>query len=152
MADRQWWEDMRAGRTFAFGEYKVERQEVIDFAMRYDPQPYHIDEAAARANPIFGRLSASGVHTFAMASRMIFDGFERHGIVVIGGGGLDELRFTHPVYPGDRLRIDGEVVEARALSSRPDRGLVRIRNTGFNQDGTQFMSYVGTLFMERRTG
>lgn len=150
MSDRLWLEDMMLGRRFEFGTCTVDRDEVVAFATRYDPQPYHIDEEAARNNPIFGRLSASGVHTFAMASRMIFEGFADHHIVAIGGGGLDELRLSFPVYPGDILRLDSEVVEARVLASRPDRGLVRMRNRAVNQDGKDVITFIGTLFIECR--
>lgn len=150
MADRLWWEDLWVGRTFDLGEYKVTKDEVIEFATRYDPQPYHTDEEAAASNPIFGRLSASGVHTYAMTSRITFDGFARHGIVPMAGAGSDGLLFEKPVYPGDTLSALIEVVESRPLKSRGDRGLTRMRTVVRNQHGESVLSYTATLFFARR--
>lgn len=149
MTVRLWWEDLSVGRRFALGEYAVTRDEVIEFAERYDPQPYHVDEVAAAANPVFGRLSASGVHTYAMTSRMTFDGFAQHGIVAIAGAGSDALLFERPVYPGDVLSAVIEVIESRELKSRSDRGLTRMRTVVQNQHGEAVLSYQSTLFFEK---
>lgn len=150
MTGRLWWEDLTVGRSFQLGSYAVTREEVIEFATRFDPQPFHMDDEAARANPIFGRLSASGPHTFAMTSRMTCDGYRHHGIVPMAGAGTDELRFHHPVYPGDVLAATTEVALTRPLKSRADRGLVHLKTATRNQDGVVVMSYTGLIFIERR--
>lgn len=147
---RLWFEDMPVGRRFTSGKHRVEREEVIAFAARYDPQPYHLDDAAAAANPIFGRLSASGLHTMAMASRLVHDLFVRDGIHPVAGGGLDEWRLILPVFPDDVLRVEPEVVEAHPLATRPGLGLIKFRTTVLNQNSATVMAYVGILFMERR--
>jgi acyl dehydratase len=149
MAARLWWEDLEVGRCFELGQYAVTREEVIEFAARYDPQPYHIDEAAAAANPVFGRLSASGVHTYAMTARLTFDGFARHGIVPIAGAGSDGLKFERPVYPGDLLSASIQIIESRELKSRPDRGLTRMRTEVENQHSEIVLSYESTLFFAK---
>jgi acyl dehydratase len=123
-AQKLWFEDMAPGRTFRFGDYLVDRDEVIDFATRYDPQPFHIDEAAAEKS-IFGRLCASGVHTMAMAQRLQMGGFQDIGLQVLAGLGMDQFRLPHPVFPGDTLHMDVEVTETRPLRSKADRGILQ---------------------------
>lgn len=145
-----WWEEIREGQRFDFGSKQVTREEVIRFASEFDPQPFHLSDDAASTNPLFSRMSASGVHVFAMTSRLIFDGFAAHGIHPIGGGGLDELRFLAPVYPGDVLTLTLTIASTRALATRPDRGLVKIAPELANQDGVPVQRYFGTFFLPRR--
>ena len=147
---RLWWEDLQPGLFVDLGTYAVTREEVIEFATKYDPQPFHIDDEAAAANPIFGRVSASGAHTFAMTSRVTFDGFARHGIVTMAGGGLEEMRFSKPVFPGDTLHVGLVIADVRPLATRADRGMVKLRVEVKNQDGEMVMSYTGTIFTLRR--
>lgn len=147
---RTWFEDLTVGRRFGFGTCQVTRDEVIDFARRYDPQPYHLNDEAAAANPIFGRLSASGLHTMAMANRLVHDGYAREGIRPVAGGGVDALRLLRPVFPGDTLRVELTVVEARPLKSRPGLGVVDMSTTVINQAGEPVMTQSGAFFIDRR--
>ena len=146
-----WFEDLTPGRMDHYGRYEVTREEVLDFARRYDPQPFHLDDAAAAANPLFGRLAASGWHTAAMGMRMTADYWaEQGGRSILGGAGIDQLRWLTPVYPGDTLRCEGEVLEARASESKPDRGVVRTRLTLFNQADEPVLTQEGIIMVRRR--
>jgi len=99
----RWFEDYQVGQVERFGAYQVTREEVIEFASRFDPQPFHLDDAAAAANPIFGKLAASGWHTCAMVMRMLVDHQLKDGHMSLGSPGVDEIRWLKPVYPGDTL-------------------------------------------------
>lgn len=113
---------------------------IVDFGLRYDPQPFHIDAEAAAASP-FGGLIASGFHTMAQGFRMVLDeGWLAGGS--IGSPGFDQLRWTAPVRPGDTIHMQGEVVEVRPSRSKPDRGLVRVRYEAINQRGETVMTAV----------
>lgn len=143
-------EDFAVGDRVAFGRYEVTREEVLAFATAYDPQPFHLsDEAAAKT--YFGRLSASGWHTCAMAMRMIVD--EQHGKDEggsLGSPGIDALRWLKPVYPGDTLRCEGEILEVKPSRSKPDMGSVRTRLTVFNQKDEAVMTQEPTVLYRRR--
>ena len=145
-----WFEDMPVGRIDRFGAKLVDRDEVLDFAGKYDPQPFHLDDAAAAANPLFGRLSASGWHTAAMQMRMTVDYWAGRGRAILGGLGLDELRWLKPVYPGDTLRCEVEVIEARPSGSRPDVGIVKSRALVLNQHDEPVMQQVSAIIIRRR--
>lgn len=147
---RLWLEDLTPGRKFQFGDYRVTREEVIEFAARYDPQPYHLDDAAAAANPAFGRLCASGMHTMAMTHRLQMGGFRDIGLHPVAGAGMDELRMQRPVFPGDILRIEVEITDTRPLRSRPEHGLLQYLTTTRNQSDEVIMTYRSTLIMDRR--
>lgn len=127
-------EDIEIGSRQSFGRYEVTREEVVDYASRYDPQPFHLDdEAAARTH--FGRLAASGWHTCAMTMRMLVDNMSTVQQAGLGSPGIDNLRWVKPVYPGDVLRCETEVVDKRRSKSRSDMGLFKSRCRTFNQDG-----------------
>ncbi len=146
-----WWEDFAVGRTDRFGGYEVTREEALVFARAYDPQPFHVDDAAAAANPLFGRLAASGWHTAAMAMRMIADHWAGlGGRAILGGAGIDELRWLAPVHPGDRLRCETEVVEAPPSRRKPDPGLLRTQLTVFNQHDAAVMRHQSVIVVRRR--
>lgn len=145
-----WLEDLTPGQTFRFGDYAVTKEEVIEFASRYDPQPFHVDEAAAAANPLFGRLCASGMHTMAMAHLLQMRGFSGIGLHPLAGVGMDELRLHRPVFPGDTLHIEVEITETRELRSRTDRGLLNYLTRVINQNDETVMNYRSSLFMGRR--
>ena len=146
----RYFEDVEVGSIARFGDYAVTREEVIDFAHRYDPQPFHLsDEAAAETH--FGRLSASGWHTCAMTMAMIVEQLERHGEAGLGSPGIDELRWLKPVHPGDRLHCESEVLEKRRSASRPDMGIYRSRMTVFNQDDIAVMRFVSNSMIATRT-
>ena len=145
-----WFEDMPVGRVDLFGQVEVTREEVLEFAGKYDPQPFHLDDEAAAANPLFGRLAASGWHTACLGMRMTVDYWASLGGGVLAGAGIDELRWLKPVFPGDWLRCESEVVDARPSASRPEIGIVRKRLTIFNQDDVAVMSQTANVVMRRR--
>ena len=146
-----WFEDMPVGRIDRFGAIAVTREEVIDFARKFDPQPFHLDDAAAAANPLFGRLCASGWHTAAMGMRMTADYWETlGGRAILGGAGIDELRWLKPVYPGDTLRCECDVIDARPSASKPHLGIVRFRLVILNQDDVPVLSQISNVVVRRR--
>jgi len=145
----RYFEDVTVGSTARFGSYAVTRDEVVDFAKRYDPQPFHLSDEAAAATH-FGRLSASGWHTCAMAMSMMVANMKTQEQAGLGSPGLDELKWLKPVYPGDTLRCETEVLDKRASASRPDMGLFKSRLTVFNQDDVAVMSMVSTGLIATR--
>ena len=134
-----YFEDITVGTKSAFGSYHVTREEVIEFAQKYDPQPFHLDDEAA-AKTHFGRLAASGWHTTAMA--MVVENILNTKQAGLGSPGIDELRWLKPVFPGDTLRCETEVLEKRQSSSRPEMGSFRSRLQVFNQDDEPVMSFI----------
>ena len=145
----QYFEDLAVGQKASFGHYTVTREEVTAFAAKYDPQPFHLsDEAAAKTH--FGRLSASGWHTCAMTMAMVVDNLKAVEQAGLGAAGIDELRWLKPVYPGDTLRCETEILETRASRSRPDMGSFRSRMTVFNQHDERVMTFVSIGLIRRR--
>ena len=128
-----YFEDIEVGATRSFGHYEVTREEVMEFAGKYDPQPFHLDDEAA-ANTHFGRLSASGWHTCAMTMAMLVENMKTHQQAGLGSPGVDNLRWVKPVYPGDTLRVESEVLEKRRSKSRPDMGIFKSRSRTLNQN------------------
>lgn len=137
------YEDIVVGSKSSYGRYEVTREEVIEFASKYDPQPFHLDDEAA-AQTYFGRLSASGWHTGSMAMRMIVENMKANQQAGLGSPGIDELRWLKPVYPGDTLRIEAEVLSKRRSQSRADMGIFLSRTTVLNQDDVAVMTMVST--------
>ena len=128
-----YFEDLEPGSTASFGRYEVTSEEVIEFATKYDPQPFHLsDEAAAQTH--FGRISASGWHTCAMVMRMMVDNITERRQAGLGSPGLDELRWLRPVYPGDTLRVETTLIDKTPSRSRPEMGSFRSEVKVFNQD------------------
>jgi len=145
----QYFEDIAVGAKSSFGNYPVTREEVVAFAQKYDPQPFHLsDEAAAGTH--FGRLSASGWHTCAMVMSMVVENLKNHRQAGLGSPGVDELRWLKPVYPGDTLRCETEVIEKRRSQSRPEMGIFKSRMTVFNQDGVAVMSMISNGLIRTR--
>jgi len=143
-------EDFEPGQTHRFGRYEVTRDEVLDFARRWDPQPFHLsDEAAATTH--FGSLSASGWHTAAMTMAMTVSEWDGHDGGTLGAVGIDALRWLRPVKPGDVLRVESEVLEVRPSEKRPDMGSVRHRNTVFNQRDEPVMRFEPIVLYRRRS-
>ena len=145
-----YFEVLEVGRIDRFGAYPVTREDVLAFAKAFDPQPFHLDDEAAAKSPLFGRLAASGWHTASIGMRMTIDYWEPLGFQTLGAAGIDELRFVAPVYPGDTLRAEAEILETRTSASRPAVGIVRTRTTIFNQDDKPVLSHVATIFVPRR--
>ena len=142
-------DDIQPGMKRSFGRYEVTRDEVLDFARRYDPQPFHLsDEAAAETH--FGRLAASGWHSCAMTMSMLVADMAEHPQASLGAAGVDELRWLKPVHPGDVLRCETEVLEVKPSRSRPEMGSVRTQFTTFNQHGEPVVRFVALALLARR--
>lgn len=135
----KYYEDIEVGVTQKFGSYKVTRDEVIEFAQKYDPQPFHLDDNAAAATH-FGRLSASGWHTAAMTMRMMVDNLKAHKQASLGSPGLQNLQWKTPVYPDDVLRCESETLTKRRSENRPEMGIMTANVRTYNQDDVMVMS------------
>jgi len=144
-----WWEDLVVGETRELGSVSPTREQILAYATQFDPQPFHIDEAAAR-DSVFGALCASGWHTCAMAMRLMVDNFLCRA-ASLGSPGLESLKWLKPVFPGDVLSLRHTVVESRPMNSRPDVGLVRTVWAMFNQHGEQVLHMEGWSMFRRRT-
>lgn len=145
----QYFEDIAIGATARFGAYEVTREEVMDFARKYDPQPFHLDDEAA-AKTHFERLSASGWHTCAMVMSMVVANLATNRQAGLGSPGIDELRWLKPVYPGDTLNCETEVLEKRVSASRPEMGLFKSRMTVRNQHDVAVMTMVSNGMIATR--
>jgi acyl dehydratase len=155
----KFFEDIHVGESFAVGRHTFTAGDIKSFAMRFDPQRFHVEEAAAERSH-FGALCASGWHTAVVWMRLMVD--YRRGMIeaarargepVAGSGpalGFRELKWLKPVYVGDTIDYASEVIEARASNSRPGFGLMTIRSTGINQNGEPVISFLSTTFVERR--
>ncbi len=141
-------EDFAAGQTFGSGRLRIDEARATAFAAEFDPQPFHLDEEAAR-NSIFGGLVASGWLTAAVTMRLLVDSELKPAGGIVGAG-CDEFRWPRPVRPGDELRVESEVLEVRASKSRPGQGLIKVRTTTLNQDGEAVQVLVANLVVPRR--
>ena len=144
----KYFEDVRAGETAVLGSRAVTEDEIVAFARRYDPQPFHTDPEAARAS-IFGGLIASGWHTCAIMMRLSVDAMQREGVAGAGSPGIDSCRWLRPVRPGDTLTLTREVLDVWPSRSRPI-GFVRSRNEMVNQRGETVLAVVGVSMLQRR--
>ena len=143
-----YFEDFKPGDRFESRGRTVSEAEIIDFALRYDPQPIHIDAEAAKRSP-YGGLIASGFHTMGMAFRLAWD----TGVLSacgLGSPGIDEVRWLKPVRPGDTLRTVVEILDARPSASKSDRGVCRFRYDVFNQNDEQVMTMTAIHMVARR--
>lgn len=145
----QYYEDIEIGATRSFGNYEVTREEVVDFASKYDPQPFHLDDEFA-AQTHFGRLSASGWHTCAMTMAMLVENMKGEESAGLGSPGIDNLRWVKPVYPGDTLRCETEVIEKRRSEKRPEMGIFKSRSRTFNQNGEIVLEMVSNGLIRTR--
>lgn len=141
-----YFEDMAVGDRLAGPSYAVERDELVEFAKKWDPLPFHVDEDAGRA--AFGSLTAPGTYVLAVKQALIHQLPERHA--VIASSGYDEVRFHEPVRPGDRLTLVREWISKRESSSKPDRGVVTLRLSLVNESGRVVMSHLDTILVRRR--
>ena len=144
----EWFDDLALGMRFKSGEASVTKLGILRFAAEFDPQPFHLDEAAA-SNSIFRGLAASGWHTAAITMRLLVDSELKPAGGIVGAG-FDDLRWPRPVRPGDELRVESEVLEVRPSKSRPDQGLIKVKTTTLNQDGEPVQISVGNLVVPRR--
>ena len=144
-----YFEDLEVGTETHFGSYDVTREEVLEFARKYDPQPFHLsDEAAAKTH--FGRLSASGWHTCAMTMAVIARHVVRDEQAGLGSPGVDELRWLKPVYPGDTLHVRGRIIDKTPSRSKPEIGSFRTETTVTNQDDEAVMRFTSIVLIRRR--
>ncbi len=134
-------EDYRQGAVCVYGPVPITEAEIVDFARVHDPQPFHDDPVAAADGP-FGGLAASGMHSLAIAGRLFVGGF-LPSTSSLGSPGFDEVRFLHPVRPGDQLTLRVTVLESRRSRSKPDRGLVRTGWELLSQDGIVVLTLSG---------
>lgn len=144
-----YFEDLQVGAQTDFGSREVTREEVLEFAHKYDPQPFHIsDEEAAKTH--FGRIAASGWHTAAMVMSVIARHVVEHKQAGLGSPGIDELRWRRPVYPGDTLHVRGEIMEKTPSRSRPEIGSFRTHTTATNQNDEVVMTFTSIVLIRRR--
>jgi acyl dehydratase len=149
MSQLKWYfEDFVVGRTIDIGTRTVSEEEIIDFAKKFDPQPFHVDKEAA-ANSIYGGIIASGWHTCSMMMRMMVDGFLREA-ASMGSPGVDEVRWLKPVRGGDTLTVTTTAMETRPSTSKPDRGVVVNLWQAKNQHGELVATVRGMGLFRRR--
>ena len=144
-----YFEDLETGREVEFGHYDVTREEVLEFARKYDPQPFHLDDEEA-AKTHFGRIAASGWHTTAMTMAVIVASRRNGEIAGLGSPGIDELRWLKPVYPGDRISVRGTVLDKTPSRSKPDLGSYRTQTVVTNQDGVDVLRFTSIVLIRRR--
>jgi acyl dehydratase len=157
----KYFEDIAVGETSALGKYTFKADNIKAFAARFDPQPFHLDEAAGARSP-FGALCASGWHTACVWMRLMIEYRKREDedrrargepVAELGPSpGFRELKWLKPVYAGDVISYSTEVLETRVLNSRPSWGIIVMRNTGVNQNGEPVISFISSAFVERRSG
>ena len=141
-------EDFAVGQIYRSGRLTVDKDRIKAFAAEFDPQPFHLDDEAAR-DSIFRGLAASGWHTAALTMRLLVESELKPAGGIVGAG-FDEFRWPLPVRPGDELSLESEILEVRPSRSRPDQGLVKVRTTTRNQDGDAVQISVGNLVVPRR--
>jgi acyl dehydratase len=141
-------EDFAVGQTFGSGRLHIDKERIMAFAAEFDPQPFHLDEEAARGT-IFGGLAASGWHTAAVTMRLLVESELKPAGGIVGAG-FDEFRWPRPVRPGDELRVESEVLEVRPSKSRLGQGLIKVRTTTLNQSGEAVQVLVANLVVPRR--
>ena len=155
----KFFEDIKVGDRAEVGRHTFTADEIKKFATKFDPQPFHLDEAAARKS-IFGALCASGWHTASVWMRLMVEHNKREDaaqrargepVAALGPSpGFRELKWLKPVYVGDTITYSTEIVETRASNSRPGWGLMSFRNTGVNQNNEPVISFISVAFVERR--
>jgi acyl dehydratase len=144
-----YFDDFQIGQKFVSPGLTITEGQIIDFAMHYDPQVFHMDAEAARQS-IYGGLIASGIHTLAVTFRLMLQTGALSPAVSLGSPGFDELRWLRPVRPGDTLHTVGEVLEKKPSRSQSDRGLIRFRYACINQNAEEVLSVIGNQMVRRR--
>jgi acyl dehydratase len=142
------WEDFQPGAVALYGPRLVTREEIVAFAAEFDPQPMHLDEAAA-SSTLLGGLGASGWHSCALLMRMICDGFLLNS-TSMGSPGVEEVRWLKPLRPGTTIRLRSTVMDSRESKSRADRGMVKFLFEVLDDAGTQLTMLTTTLMFTRR--
>jgi acyl dehydratase len=145
---KQYLEDFAAGQVYRSNRMQVDKGQILAFASQFDPQPYHLDEEAARKS-VFKGLAASGWHTAAVTMRLLVESEFQPADGILGVA-LEELSWPRPVRPGDELRVESQVLEVRPSKLRGDRGVIRVRTTTFNQNDQPVQTFTGNLLVPRR--
>ena len=145
---KQYLDDFAAGQVYRSNRLRVDKEQILAFAAQFDPQPYHLDEEAARKS-VFKGLAASGWHTAAMTMRLLVESEFQPADGILGVG-LEELSWPRPVRPGDELRVESQVLEVRPSKLRVDRGVIRLRTTTLNQNDQPVQIFTGKLLVPRR--
>ncbi len=145
---KRYLEDLTVGQRFRTGSHTVDLAQIQAFARQFDPQPFHLDPVAAK-DTVFGELVASGWHTMGITMRLIVEG-DANLAWGFAGAGVEGLDWPHPVRPGDTLRAENEVAEITPSRSRPDRGLVRVRTTTYNQRDEPVLTFVAKVLVPKR--
>jgi acyl dehydratase len=143
-----WWEDLTPGTVLEFGDVEMTADEIVAFARKFDPQPFHVDAEAAK-DSLFGALCASGWHTVSVMMSMWVANYLAPE-ASLGSPGVDELRWLRPVYPGDRLRCRVTILDATPSRSRPFMGSVRQQGEVLNQKGEVVMTVLGIGLFRKR--
>ncbi|WP_017524447.1 MaoC family dehydratase [Pusillimonas noertemannii] len=141
-------EDLAVGAEYRSAEYQLETQDIVDFARRFDPQPFHLDEEAAK-NSLFQGLAASGWHTAAITMKLLVDSLPLGSGIIGAGGAID---WPRPTRPGDTLHVVSKIVDIVPSRSKPDRGIVTAECRTINQHGETCQNLVPRLVVLRRTG
>jgi acyl dehydratase len=140
-------EDLYVGQRFTSDTYQMDEARIKAFAAEFDPQPFHLDQAAAQGT-LFGGLAASGWHTAAVAMRLLVTGGLPLGNGIIGLGG--ELAWPKPTRPGDTLRVESEVIEILPSRSKPNQAVVKVKSTTLNQDGEPVHTFAAKVLVFKR--
>ena len=140
-------EDLQVGQRFVSGTHYMDEAKIKEFATEFDPQPFHLDEAAAKAS-VFGGLAASGWHTAAVAMRLLVDGGLPFANGIIGLGG--DLAWPKPTRPGDTLHVESEILEIVPSRSKPNQAIVKVRSTTLNQNGETVHSFTSKCLVFKR--
>jgi acyl dehydratase len=148
MSSKLHWEDFQPGAVAIYGPRLVTREEIVAFAAEFDPQPMHLDEAAASAT-MLGGLSASGWHICCLLMRMIADGF-LHESNSMGAPGVDEVRWLKPLRPGTQIRVRATVLDKRASGSRPEMGFVKFFYEVLDEQDAVLTTLVCSMMIARR--
>lgn len=149
MSYKYYWEDFYPGQVLEGGSVSLTEEEIIEFARKYDPQPFHTDREKAKQS-VYGGLIASGWQTAGICMRLLCDRYLLEA-ASLGSPGVDEVRWVKPVRPGDTLHLKSTVLETRASASRPDMGTVRSRSEVYNQHGELVMHMSGVGMFRRRS-
>jgi acyl dehydratase len=145
---KRYLEDFAVGQTFGSGRLRIDKEKIKAFAAEFDPQPFHLDEDAAR-DTIFRGLAASGWHTAAVTMRLLVESEIKPAGGIVGAG-FDEFRWPRPVRPGDELHIESEVLEVRPSRSRSNQGLIKVRTTTLNQNDEAVQVQIANLVVPCR--
>ncbi|MBN9673646.1 enoyl-CoA hydratase [Labrenzia aggregata] len=142
-------EDFASGQSYDLGSLTVTKEDIVDYAAEFDPQPFHLDEDAGKAS-LLGGLAAAGLHSASLVMRLVATGL-LNKCASRGSPGIDKLSWRRPVYPGDTLNATLDVLDTRALRSRPDLGMVFIKVTADNQNGKTVLRWENPILIAKRS-